>query len=132
MIHYDDNARIFHVLSLCLEILEFRELGDMTLGRSCFHVSQSMIGDILAEADPVSQTRRFGAVVLEGGKIPRSKEEKTKQDLTSIISRWNALSKEVFNTSHRLLFSLYLFVFQSCWFRYRLRRSLMVVAICFF
>ena len=111
MIHYDDNTGIFPVLSLCLEILEFRELGDMTLGRSCFHVSQSMIGDILAEADAVSQTRRFGAVVLEERKIPRSKEEKTKQDLISIISRWNALSKEVFNTSHRLLYFLYTSLF---------------------
>ncbi|XP_074625904.1 uncharacterized protein LOC141884109 [Acropora palmata] len=63
---------------------------------------KSMIGDILAEADAVSQTRRFGAVVLEERKIPRSKEEKTKQDLISIISRWNALSKEVFNTSQSI------------------------------
>ena len=70
----------------------------MTLRRSCFHVSQSRdcyTGDVLAEAEPVSQTRGFGAVELEEGKIPRSKEEKTKQDLISIISRWNALSKEV-------------------------------------
>ncbi|XP_067050990.1 girdin-like isoform X2 [Acropora muricata] len=117
----EGQARLDRVLKTLQEIqiqknskestVQGAAVGRKRKSKKCLHFGKlekditsykSMIGDILAEADPVSQTRRFGAVVLEGRKIPRSKEEKTKQDLTSIISRWNALSKEVFNTSHSI------------------------------
>ncbi|XP_068690392.1 putative leucine-rich repeat-containing protein DDB_G0290503 [Montipora foliosa] len=60
---------------------------------------QSLIGDILAEVESVNLARRFGAVALEEGQIPKNKEEKTRQDLVAFISRWNALSEEVFKAS---------------------------------
>ncbi|XP_044177970.1 microtubule-actin cross-linking factor 1-like isoform X4 [Acropora millepora] len=117
----EGQARLDRVLKTLQEIqrqknskestVQGAAVGRKTKSKKCLHFGKlekditsykSMIGDILAEAEPVSQTRRFGAVVLQERKIPRSKEEKTKQDLISIISRWNALSKEVFNTSHSI------------------------------
>ncbi|XP_015778717.1 PREDICTED: uncharacterized protein LOC107356627 [Acropora digitifera] len=117
----EGQARLDRVLKTLQEIQRQKNSKESTIqgaavgrkrkSKKCLHFGKlekditsykSMIGDILAEAEPVTQTRRFGAVVLEERKIPRSKEEKTKQDLISIISRWNALSKEVFNTSHSI------------------------------
>ena len=64
-------------------------------------MAQNLIGDVLAEVESVNQVRKFGKASLQDGKIPRNKEEKTRQELAAINSRWNALGEEILNTTNR-------------------------------
>jgi len=60
---------------------------------------KSLIVDVLAAVEPVNQVKTFVKLSLQEGRIPRNKEEKTRQELATTISRWNALGEEVLNTT---------------------------------
>lgn len=53
-----------------------------------------LISDISAEAETVDQVTKSGKISLEEGKITKSKEEKMRQEIAAISSRWNVLCKD--------------------------------------
>ncbi|KAJ7378480.1 hypothetical protein OS493_023015 [Desmophyllum pertusum] len=59
---------------------------------------KSVVSDISAQAEPVNQVTRFGNTSLQEGRIPRNKEEKTRQELAAVTTRWNVLCGDVLET----------------------------------
>ncbi|XP_020600932.1 cingulin-like [Orbicella faveolata] len=59
---------------------------------------KSLISEISAQADTVNQVVKVGNASLQEGRIPKNKEEKTRQELAAISIRWNVLCGDVLNT----------------------------------
>ena len=51
--------------------------------------------------EQANQVKILGKSSLQEGKIPRNKEEKTRQELEAFSSRWNGLGEEVLKTANR-------------------------------
>ncbi|KAM7433938.1 hypothetical protein ABFA07_015914 [Porites harrisoni] len=62
----------------------------------------TLTGDILTEVEQANQVKGFGKSSLQEGKIPRNKEEKTRQELEAFSSRWNGLGEEVLKTANSI------------------------------